>query len=532
MKKICCFVFSMLSIFLSLQKVTFVAPRNAENNNVILKDKSGLIEQTNNFDYQQYNTSGMLYGIDAIKSDSTGQNTQSKLGSSVFKRDFIQDELEHYCYLNTGVNGASSSFSYVTKSNSMRDYVNSFYTAVCLNSASSAGIDLFKGGIANEFKSSLSLNHNQNIYSFFYSHYAFVQRYNLIIQNTYDKVKFINNLSSNFVNQIKLYLNGSISYSNFANQFGTHVLTSAFYGGLITTFFCLSSSNYVLDATLVNKLASSITGGIENIAESSYDYRTSFRLDAGINIDNTENKLQIKSIGGGPLIASDFDKYHTRIDSWSNSLTDNTKCAITRIENLLPLWELLPNGYNTETNKNKMISDFIDYANDNNINYSEFVNKDISEYSSLTLNYASETRDQNEEYVINDDGVSYQKYDIINLDSLGFDVKKDLYDNDYRYLEITLHLGMKEINYGYQEVCVYNSFYGNNPISKRVGNFIGNERSDDKFKQSEVCLGKHQLVNFIDYDKRKLFIKYGAKGPDGYSWSNKNFVMAIKFSKC
>lgn len=530
MKKICCFVFSMLSIFLSLQKVILL-PNDYENNNVMLKDKSGLIGQMNNFDPQQYNTSGMLYGIDAIKSDSTGQNTQSKLGSSVFKRDFIQDELEHYCYLNTGVNGASGSFNYITKSNSLQDYVNSFYTDACLSNASSAGIDLFKGGIANEFKSSLSLNHNQNISSFFYSHYAFVQRYNLIIQNTYDKVKFINNLSPYFVHQIKLYLDGSIPYSTFVNQFGTHVLTSAYYGGLITTFLSLTSSSYNFNSTLVNKLATSITGGIENIVESFYDYRTSFRLDAGINIDNTENKLQIKSIGGGPLIISDFNAYHTQIDSWSNSLIDNKKCAITKIENLLPLWELLPNGYNTETNKNKMISDFIDYANDSNINYSEFVNKDISEYSSLTLNYTSETRDQDEEYVINDDGVTYQKYDIVNLDSLGFDVKKDLYDNDYRYLEITLHLDMKEIHDGYQEFYIYNSLSSKNPIWMKTNYEYFRGITHNQYERISVCTDKIQLSNFIDLDKRKVFLKYGAHGRDEDNWVNKNLVMTIKFSK-
>lgn len=524
----------MLSAFLSVQKIGFSLIFGIQES-VNINDKrcNSNVKQTINFNPLQYDTSGMLFGIDTIKSDGTGNNTQSKVSHSIFNNNFIQNELANFCYLNTGVNGANSSFSYVSYSNSIEDYVEEFYSRVAINGSATAGIDLFYGGISNNFDMNLNLNYNQHISSFFYSHYAFVQRYSLVIQNTYDNQLFINNLNPYYIQQIQLYFDDELSYADLVNIFGTHVLTGASYGGIVSILFSLATNDYKFSNSVSAAIANAMTAGINGIASTNFDYETSIAYNTGISLSNIEKDLKVYSIGGNPFIIDSLDDYHNYIDGWSNSLLTNNNCALTQINNILPLWEILPVEYNTNENKEKMIDDFIEYAELNSINFNNFVNRDIKTFTDLTFTYKSENRNQYEEYTIDDDGIAYQDYDIINLEATNFDIKNDFYDNDFRFLEIDIEIDMKEIDDGYQEFYIYNSSGLNgNSIWSKTNYEYGPGFLDNSYRHIFISTGKISLSNFIDSDKRKIYLRYGAHGNGEDDWTNKNLTLTIKFSKC
>lgn len=536
MKKIF-ILFSFVSLLFCATNVNsnlYVVNAQETKNNHLNTTIKNATRASTEIDGDKFDSSGMLYGIDAVKSDGTGYKTYSKLLSPVLNTNFIKSELTNYCYANTGVNGAGSSVGNIISTNSISEFTTKFDAQFSVETEATAQKDIFHGSISEQFKANSSIQYSNYLSSYFYTHSTISHRYSLIIQNTDDLDTFKENLNSSYVTNVTNYLNGTMSFEDFVDKYGTHIVTSADYGGFIITYYTIVSNKYNFTSDVAVQMGNSITAGISKLASASNSVEVELANSTGISLENTETYLNILAVGGNTVAVGDFSGYNSAMQTWAASTTDDN-CSIIEITGLLPLWELLPDGLDTTINKNKMINDFCDYVDDNEINFDYFDTNSLRNVNSLTLTYESERRENEVEYTISDSGIQYQSYDTIDLDSSFFDIKNDLYNNGFRYADITISIDMKEKHYGYQEVLLFagNDLYSTSDAIWYIDDYeYGGNDLKKEYSTVEFRIGMRDLFAFIADDKRKLYIRYSANGSFEDDWLNKNLKVTITFSKC
>ena len=533
-KKILCYSFALLLLCSStINQNAFLSNESKTNNNYLNDVKKHESNSSIIVDGSKFDSSGMLYSIDAVKSDGTGLKTCSKLENLVLNKEFIKDELEKHCYTNTAVNGAGSSVSNIISTNSMREFTSKFDTQFSLDSNVTANKDIFHGSISEQFKYQSSINYSKFISSYFYTHSTISHRYSLIIDNKDDVDEFKSNLTSTYITNLKEYLKGNLSFVNFVNKYGTHIVTAANYGGFIITYYTIVSNKYNFTSDVATQMGNSITLGIGKTSISN-SVELELSSSIGINSSDIECNLNIIAVGGNTVSFKDFDQYNENMENWAASTT-NDNCSMIKITSLLPLWELLPNDLDTEDNKNKMINDFCNYVNDNEINYNYFETKSLRDFKELSLTFESERRNNEKVYTITHSGVKYQDFDIIDLNSSYFDIKKDIYWNGYKYFEITLSIDMREKCDGYQEILIFknDNLYSTSDAIWHIHNYeYGGGKLKKEYSNIVFKTEKYDILTLLENDKRKLYIRYGANGWQDDDWQNKNLKVTITFTKC
>lgn len=135
------------------------------------------------------------------------------------------------------------------------------------------------------------------------------------------------------------------------DEFGTHIITDAVYGGKIEFAYSIltNSNDLSIDyGTLINENINQILNKNNDNFNNKYDSEIDEKLKINVKDDNTYTNFIAQTYGGRKFQATSFDEFNKLYNSWINDY-DLLKGHRTLIDisngGLCPIWELLPNEY-------------------------------------------------------------------------------------------------------------------------------------------------------------------------------------------
>lgn len=196
------------------------------------------------------------------------------------------------------------------------------------------------------------------------------QYYNFTYQNIIDKrmsilnfdtteIKNNNLLSSYAINE----LNKIVQETNedvkeeliltFFDNFGSHIIKDALYGGKIEILYYLLTNDTSFDFNNTVEYNTSLTaaGSYEGLkGQLSSSDSISNKLQIGKKDSNTTSIYEARFIGGGGVAVSsnNISQFYSNCDEWVKNYnsTDDKNTMIGLNDNgLVPIWELLPDEY-------------------------------------------------------------------------------------------------------------------------------------------------------------------------------------------
>lgn len=473
-----------------------------------------------------YLKTGLGYSINAIKSKYI-DITEIRDGSPIFDESWLSSYISNISPVI--VNGSNiyslsgSSFAeIVAKMNMKLEYSSDVkgYNSIFIANAES-GFDVSSG-----------INFKTYISQYYYMLSSMFERY------TYSLPNYSSNLSTYRLNLHQDYLieldkffsekNTAIA-TTFFDKYGTHLIAKGVYGGKLEAYYGAVSNKLDVGGGLNIKITSGLDAGIlgkMQVGESIW-----FDLSTTIN-KTTESVVELfraKAYGGFPLSATSISNLSYSYENWCNSIESNPSLIRTTSDGLIPLWNLLPDKYNDETYKNIMLNFYKEYA----INYYKTTSSEYDKGALTSLTYESgEKLIRSMTYRIDDSGrFVHDKHDIINVNELthyGVDILKA---HNYKFVDVNIKILVKEINKGYQYICLYNN-------DEKSDNYKLCDDFKFEYKGSDLgtafdfinCTFKNILIEKLS-EFGKLVIRYGASGTGDDDWENKELYIELIYKK-
>lgn len=467
---------------------------------------------------------GLGQSINAVTSKYL-DTTEIKTGSPIFDESWLDNQINNSTYLDAKqFNGVSVS------SNNFENIYNDFMIQCGQNTNVSVGYDIFMATLYNGY--SMSVN---NYYTNYLSHY-FYYFHGKHYQYTYSLPYYSsnlnlyrNNLNQVYINNVANLFNGYISYNDFFDMYGTHVIAKGIYGGKLDIFYSAVSNEVDLGVTFKDNITGGLTAGIDSIYNATGSVSTNYHfslLDSiNYNLGTTYERFSINGYGGSSFVVTNLNGLANCIQPWISSVESNPTLVGVSSDGLIPLWELLPSTYNTTYYKNLLKSNFEIYLenyNDSIIEKYKYNDTDIETNNKLV---------RTGEVTIDDSGrFVHNKYDYVDLNS--FNVDYDVaYNHGYTKMDIVISMQIKEIDKGYQYVMLFNNTIKNNTylVAESEAYEANGTSLASSYESATFTFCDIPIESF--YNTKSLVVRYGASGSDEDDWMNKYLYVKIKYKE-
>ncbi len=426
-------------------------------------------------------------------------------------------------YLKTISVVQSSGYSRINKTAS-RDIVkisndiNSFYS----DSIDVGGI--YKGVTFNpalKFNLAGGSNVAESTYQYYESLSSIICRRTLTLENSADVMySYGNHLSGLYLDALQKLKNGEITYERFFDVYGTHILTSADFGGAVNAFYSFNYGERLLNDAMISELSKSCSVSMNNLINASES--TELDLSGAISIEKNylSYNYSFYTIGGASNYIGDSNNFDNKYNSWVKSLNDDTEAIVAYSSNgVTPLWEVLPEEY--KSLKTTMESEYFNYNRtySNAIYDNYFTNTTKTEKINVNSGeYTVTDRGRFKNHAVKVDLTNYFRLSLSEMKSRG-----------YNKIQITIDIELKKIDRGTQYVFIYNN-------------------SNDS--SSNPCLygfdWAHQVVDYyswyndinatldisqLSYTNNYFYLLFGASGSYNDDWKYRNINVMLTFIK-
>ena len=461
-------------------------------------------------------TNGLGKTINIAK-DSYSEFHSLNTNYDVLDSDWLNSQLQTVQSFN------ASRTTEVICANSIEEYKNQF--ALEINRGDTFGAEFDKivfASIENNFKFSSHLNYSNYASQFYYTIYSYLPLYGYRLPNNLNLSLYSNNLSQDYVGFLNLLFRNAITPEIFFDRFGTHLVSAAHYGGMMSFNYTAMSNKISLSGDNCLNLKNGLKANILDKLELG----TGFNFDSSIILNRSKSlydeKFSIHSIGGTIFSATNYDYFINNYSSWASSINEDN-AALIGLESggLIPLWDILPRQYQTKREQFKNMCETYISSKTSNDGYHHII--DISK--------KGDSRIRASEVIIEDSGRFNNPYDKIDLNEItpyGIDVLEDL---GYSKIRLTINIDMKEKNKGYQYLWIY-SQYNNNDANILWGDALelgGTSLQDYYTTETFSILIDLDKIN-TTYDGTFIYLLFGASGSFGDDWYNKNVV--ITYIEC
>lgn len=182
--------------------------------------------------------------------------------------------------------------------------------------------------------------------------------------------KLTNVLSNQFKEDAILVKDGSKTPEWLINKYGTHVITSGYFGGKIEATYSLISKTDNFNRTIAGSFSVELTKHLTFVTDKGV------AVDGGLenkyfeNTANVKTHFDVQCIGGESRSFASVESFSENYGSWAKTINNNSTLVDVPDNSLIPVWNLLPSEY--DSLKTKM-NDYYDEQNENN--YSSILNK-------------------------------------------------------------------------------------------------------------------------------------------------------------
>lgn len=521
---------SILSLCLvsnKLEKINEVKANETSNESDIISEN--IDEDTNN---SRAISENIIISIDGVgKSINLAKHgfvdyNQIKYDNPIFDPDWEANQIK----VKTTYN---SSNAYTMHTNSFKNMISELEQHYAINYTNKKGYSLFTAKTSDKFYDT-TMDYPNHTYQY-YSTYCYYMKnfaYELPDYKT-NLSTYQLHLSDEYYDDAESFLNGYIDRTTFFDKYGTHVIAKAVFGGEFEINYSLASSYHDVWGDYYSAISSylntSLYSKVSTGDTSNFNVLSNFGFYDELSIE----RLNFVTRGGSNSIDITHANLQAAFAQWKSTVSASPKIIEATSDGLIPLWDILPIAYDTQTYKDYFIEQYQLYAASceeeilNNFEPAIFDMECVETGFSLI---------RTGEIDVTDDGIYEQDYDVIYLDST-FDLKYSFMKaNGYTEIDIYLQLEMKEINMGYQIIAFYysekesdeymiHSFefeYEGTSLGSNYGSTIG-------FARFHIPI--ETFINDDPEDCKKVVFRYSARGSGEDTWSNRLVFANVVYFK-
>lgn len=237
-----------------------------------------------------------------------------------------------------------------------------------LNYSSGGSVGIFLGSLKSDLESNLNIQYEKNTYKYYNVLEHKITRYNLSINNYRDPKTYANYFSDSFLSDLAA-LSSNKNYYEFFNNYGTHIVGSANYGGRLVASYSFASNKVILNGDISFIMKNEINFNVLSADLGEVKGNIARRIGTSLSVNYSGSDLSsdfyVKALGGNSFASGSVADFNTGYSSWSqsfNSGDNNSVLTDYATDGLVPLWDVLPASYASLVAEMK--SAFNSYYND------------------------------------------------------------------------------------------------------------------------------------------------------------------------
>lgn len=315
-------------------------------------------------------------------------------------------------------------------------------------------------------------------------------------------------MSKIFKNSLEKLANGQMSYSNFFDRFGTHVVSSVIYGGLFTA----SSSVY-----------SNVSSDQETFStemSNYYKYKDNFVIGANQSAsaytkyfsqtNYTTVKEKCEAIGGTTYPHANISaNIWNDITSWCSTVKDFPQPVSYGNNGLKGLWQILPEKYSNLATKMK--NEYFNYCKAKSI-----LKEDVFDYNKNLCGTKSYGNITGSDFITDDRDV-YVYEALSGLTNVSFSNMKK-----YKTLSITAEFQVIAKDSGWDTIKITGKY---NDSNTQIYYYKRDSSSGDK------CLCSFKFyIDLSSLSDENIIFAFGAYGAGSDDWKCQDFTLTYNLN--
>lgn len=172
------------------------------------------------------------------------------------------------------------------------------------------------------------------------------KRYTLAIDNYGQLDTFKDCYTQQFLDDLEKLSNDSMTYREFFQLYGTHIIGEAKFGGSINAWYFITYKDIPTDVDIKSGIQKEITEFNHGTNDKLLKYMKK-TYGTTFSANDVKTAFYAKTIGGNQLFTTSIDDFENQYSSWVDSLNGNQAYygLVGFGDGLVPLWELLPENY-------------------------------------------------------------------------------------------------------------------------------------------------------------------------------------------
>jgi hypothetical protein len=373
---------------------------------------------------------------------------------------------------------------------------------------------IFNGTLLTNFASSISTMEYQRVGQYYHSQSFKVNKFSVALPNYLDGIHtYHSKLSNLFLYNLGKLETGQITYRDFFEMYGTHLIAEAVFGGTMEVNYSITDAVKHINTGLGTTLGSIVNLGIVGLEENAATRKTSVdfaQIKSNVTSD-TVIRFNAYSTGGNEFVLGTQGVFTDKFNSWYTSISSSPVITGYGHNGLVPLWRLIPESFpNVRYNMESQYNQYVISYNLNNP-----FTRSISTDDILIRSVAK---------TIDDGGRYNQHYDLVPITSSGYNYTT-LYDKGVRNVRLIVSLSIKELDDCFQHVFIYKT---TSTSAQKLGeakfeHYPGVTNGTFREYQFILNLSLAELSN-------SFIIRYGASGNFGSDeWVNQNVRVSYLF---
>ena len=216
-----------------------------------------------------------------------------------------------------------------------------------LNTGLGVKADAFIWSISVNFKSGISFNYSDYNYKYFYVISNEFPRYRLAINNYLQVETYADCYSDYFLNDLSKLANGTMSYEDFFEDYGTHIVGSATYGGRLNAYYSVVSDKLLMNKETTVGVETAIGGVLSSGTVITITSEIESKSGTTYNDEEMQTAFHLQAYGGNAIATDNIDNFSSALSNWTSSFNSSNNSVVIGYDNqgIVPLWDLLPQDY-------------------------------------------------------------------------------------------------------------------------------------------------------------------------------------------
>ncbi len=477
-----------------------------------------------------YNKTGLGYTINAVKNEYI-DIAEIRTGSPIFNESWLDEKIA-----NIVPDSINESTVHSYSSSNFRDINLDINLAFGLSESVAGIYDIFTGNAKLGFNLGANIHYKDYISQYYYTLQCNFDRYAYALPNySSNLTDYRNHLHEDYLKKLNEFLSSPSSEKaeQFFDMYGTHLIAKGIYGGKLEVYYSAVSNKVAVGGKYKASITNEVNAGVMGLIEGGVNFNYSLAAALDISSELYKDSFVAKVRGGNPFPSTSLTSFNINYANWTETIDSKPSLIRTSSDGLIPLWNLLPDQYNTTYYQNLMFNYFKSYAN------SFFPDAEYDNTVVLAIPCEMEKYRpiRTETYTITDLGRWDQPHDVIDLNNFAFYTPSIFEAEGFKTATILIKMEMREIDKGYQYICIYDDLCDNLTDEQKDSHKI---KPDIQYEYCGTSLGSTFGVVVFTFDNipisklanaKFLDIRYGASGSKDDDWQNRNLEIKINYYK-